>query len=73
MRVAEHHVATLHQHEQEVCGLAWAPDGRFLASGGNDNVAYVWDATLGHDVKPLHMLNAHQAAVKVCTTCYHIT
>lgn len=27
---------------QEICGLKWSPDGRFIASGGNDNklVAY---------------------------------
>ena len=31
-------------HTQEVCGLAWSPDGKYLASGGNDNVVNVWDA-----------------------------
>ena len=25
-------------HQQEVCGLAWSPDGRTLASGGNENI-----------------------------------
>jgi meiosis-specific APC/C activator protein AMA1 len=24
-------------HEQQVCGLAWAPDGQSFATGGNDN------------------------------------
>ena len=38
VRVAEHHVATLSGHSQEVCGLRWAPDGRHLASGGNENI-----------------------------------
>ena len=52
-------------HQQEVCGLAWAPDGRFLASGGNDNHALVWDTNLGHEVAPLHAFTTHQAAVKV--------
>jgi cell division cycle 20-like protein 1 (cofactor of APC complex) len=29
-------------HRQEVCGLKWSPDGRELASGGNDNKLFVW-------------------------------
>lgn len=24
-------------HTQEICGLRWSPDGRHIASGGNDN------------------------------------
>lgn len=31
------------QHNQEVCGLAWGCGGKYLASGGNDNVVYIWD------------------------------
>ena len=31
----------------QVCGLAWSPDGRMLASGGNDNVLNVWSAVNG--------------------------
>ncbi len=27
----------------QVCGLSWSPDGRFLASGGNDNTLYIWE------------------------------
>lgn len=30
-------VAHLTIHEQQVCGLAWAPDGQSFATGGNDN------------------------------------
>jgi WD40 repeat protein len=37
-------VATLAGHRSEVCGLRWSPDGRQLASGGNDNALLVWDA-----------------------------
>ena len=33
----------LEAHSQNVCGLAWAPDGRQFASGGNDNVALLFD------------------------------
>ena len=50
-----------------MCGLRWSPDGRHLASGGNDNVLCVWDAALAdHNVgNPLLSLSQHQAAVKV--------
>lgn len=66
--MAHHHVATLARHSQEVCGLKWSPDGKFLASGGNDNLLLVWDAsvnTISNSNTPLHTLNQHQAAVKV--------
>ena len=29
--------STLDGHQQEVCGLRWSPDGKQLASGGNDS------------------------------------
>jgi cell division cycle protein 20 (cofactor of APC complex) len=31
-------------HTQEICGLEWSPDGKVLASGGNENVLCLWDA-----------------------------
>lgn len=37
VRIAQHNVATLSSHTQEVCGLAWSPDGMTLARGANDN------------------------------------
>lgn len=33
----------LQTHRQEVCGLKWCPNGRYLASGSNDNTVCVWD------------------------------
>lgn len=30
-------------HCQEICGLKWCPNGRYLASGSNDNTVCVWD------------------------------
>jgi WD40 repeat protein len=32
----------LNAHSQNICGLAWAPDGRTFVSGGNDNVALLF-------------------------------
>ena len=30
-------------HAQEICGLRWSPDGKHIASGGNDNKLVVYD------------------------------
>lgn len=67
VRVAEHHVGTLSAHTQEVCGLRWSPDGKYLASGANDNLLCVWPAqtAVGSSCQPLHTFSQHQAAVKV--------
>ena len=62
VRVAEHHIGTLSGHTQEVCGLKWSPDGKYLASGGNDNLLNVWQAG---NAEPHHTLTQHTAAVKV--------
>ncbi|XP_048354937.1 cell division cycle protein 20 homolog isoform X1 [Sphaerodactylus townsendi] len=66
VRVAEHHVATLAGHTQEVCGLKWAPDGRYIASGGNDNLVNIWPNTQGDNGRPgpVQTFTQHQGAVK---------
>lgn len=47
----------------EVCGLKWASDGRFLASGGNDNEIFIWN--LPTSKEPVNKLSEHTSAVKV--------
>ncbi|XP_022103253.1 cell division cycle protein 20 homolog [Acanthaster planci] len=69
VRVADHHVATLDCHTQEVCGLKWSPDGKYLASGGNDNQVNVWASAAGTGTAPLYSLTQHQAAVKALAWC----
>uniref|UniRef100_A0A8C3T8E4 Cell division cycle 20 n=1 Tax=Chelydra serpentina TaxID=8475 RepID=A0A8C3T8E4_CHESE len=71
VRVAEHHVATLAGHTQEVCGLKWSPDGRYLASGGNDNLVNVWPCAQGDsgDFAPVQTFTQHQGAVKAVAWC----
>ncbi|KAK4324952.1 hypothetical protein Pmani_004441 [Petrolisthes manimaculis] len=66
VRVAQHHVSTLQGHTQEVCGLKWSPDGRLLASGGNDNQVNIWEKG---STTPLHTFTEHQAAVKAVSWC----
>ncbi|XP_067892470.1 cell division cycle protein 20 homolog [Heterodontus francisci] len=71
VRVAQHHVSTLVGHTQEVCGLKWSPDGRYLASGGNDNLLNIWPSAAGNDAEysPLHTFTQHQGAVKAVAWC----
>ncbi len=68
VRVADHFVGRLAGHSQEVCGLQWSPDGRYLASGGNDNILNIWQQQAGQtysENEALYTFTQHQAAVKV--------
>lgn len=72
MRQREHIVTTLNGHSQEVCGLKWSTDGKYLASGGNDNLVNIWASESGSfstQSTPLHTLNEHQAAVRALAWC----
>ncbi|ESO96033.1 hypothetical protein LOTGIDRAFT_206325 [Lottia gigantea] len=69
VRVKDHHVATLSNHTQEICGLRWSPDGRYLASGANDNLLNIWDATLGQNQTPVYSLTEHHSSVKAISWC----
>jgi len=71
--VAQHLVGSLAAHQQEVCGLKWSPDGKYLASGGNDNLLNVWPVDPGTfytSATPVYTFNQHQAAVKASFVCY---
>ncbi|KEF55317.1 uncharacterized protein A1O9_08971 [Exophiala aquamarina CBS 119918] len=39
-------LAKIDAHSQNVCGMAWSPDGNAFVSGGNDNRALLFDADL---------------------------
>jgi cell division cycle protein 20 (cofactor of APC complex) len=70
VRQRDHLVGTLNGHSQEVCGLRWSLDGKYLASGGNDNVVNIWSAEAnGTSSTPLHAFNDHQAAVRALAWC----
>ena len=64
-------VRELSAHKQEVCGLKWSFDERMLASGGNDNKLFVWDAQHGHNSEPLCRFEDHTAAVKAVAWSPH--
>lgn len=74
VRVRDHAVGScIGGHSQEICGLAWSPDGSTLASGGNDNLVCLWNAsTTGtRSQAPDRTLVDHCAAVKALAWCPH--
>ncbi|CAM0951073.1 unnamed protein product [Alopecurus aequalis] len=75
VRMRAHMVQTYRGHAAEVCGLRWSGSCRQLASGGNDNLVHIWDASmassnpsLSHN-RWLHRLSDHLAAVKALAWC----
>jgi len=72
VRLRSHIVGTYRGHHQEVCGLKWSPSGKQLASGGNDNLLYLWDrsrSSLSSGTQWLHKIEAHTATVKALAWC----
>ncbi|XP_028283650.1 cell division cycle protein 20 homolog [Parambassis ranga] len=73
VRMAEHHISTLTTHSQEVCGLRWSPDGRYLASGGNDNLVCLWprvqEGSVSNENQFVRCWGDHQGAVKALAWC----
>jgi len=66
VRIATHNIATIRSHGQEVCGMQWNPTGTQLATGGNDNLLSIWDASTSSQ---RCALTAHTAAVKALAWC----
>jgi WD40 repeat protein len=66
LRVQKHEVATIRKaHTQEICGVKWSPDGRFCATGGNDNTIHIWDAAnISSTATPVCSFTEHMAAIK---------
>ncbi len=69
VRIKECTFAQLQGHKQEVCGLKWSQDEQQLASGGNDNKLFVWNA---HNYeRPSGKYTSHTAAVKALAWSPH--
>lgn len=79
VRVADHFVSSIPEAHDglEVCGLAWSPDRRYLASGGNDNAVKIWvpgaesggGRAMDDGAEPACVFTHHQAAVKALAWC----
>ncbi|KAM3248210.1 cell division cycle 20.2, cofactor of APC complex isoform X1 [Capsicum annuum] len=56
-------------HRGEVCGVKWSFTGNALATGGNDNLVYIWDISKMSSRHYMHRFNEHHAAVKALAWC----
>ncbi|HEX6960960.1 MAG TPA: protein kinase [Lacipirellula sp.] len=57
-------VVELLGHRGPVRTLAFSPDGKSLATGGQDNVATVWNLATG---EPVNQLRGHASHVRACS------
>jgi len=78
-------ISKIKKHKQEICSLKYSNEGDLLASGGNDNIAYIWDIrniknnftflnenifdNNYNEIKPYAVNNMHQAAIKAMSWC----
>ena len=85
IRLKTPEISFIKKHRQEICSLKYSLEGDLLASGGNDNIAYIWDIrNLKNNIlnllfdsnsknlyeeKPYSVNNFHQAAVKAMSWC----
>lgn len=74
VRIANSLIGQFEGHSLEICGLKWSPNGRYLASGGNDNMINIWPNCYMNEIQsqtaePLFKFTQHQAAVKALAWC----
>lgn len=69
VRVSNNVTCRVRAHREEVCGLKWSNEGNLLASGGNENLIYIWDPRNMSSSKFMHQLSDHTAAVKALAWC----
>ena len=85
LRLKSPEISKIKKHKQEICALRYSIEGDLLASGGNDNIAYIWDirnlknnifnflldenSVNPYEIKPYSINNLHQAAVKAMNWC----
>lgn len=71
-------------HVNQICGLQWSADRKYLASGGNDQQVMIWElqastlsikptSSSSYFRKPLHVFTEHTAAVRALAWSPHHT
>jgi hypothetical protein len=53
-------LAKISAHTQQICGIAWSPDGAYLATGGNDNACLLFELS---DIIPARELGVSTACL----------
>jgi WD40 repeat protein len=53
-------VATYEGHSERILALAWSPDGKYLASAGEDRTVLIWEIATGRSV---HRYGGHLAPI----------
>lgn len=66
--ISQEPLSRITSHKQEICGLRWSFDEKYLASGGNDNRVNVWSLTSRNE---LCRFTGHSAAVKAIAWSPH--
>lgn len=61
IRTPNKNIQELAMHSDEICGLKWSPDGRFLASGSTNSLLSVWDTRMN---KISLKSTAHKSAIR---------
>lgn len=69
VRAANNLVSRINAHTETVCGLKWSERGNLLASGGNDNLMYIWEPSKMSSSNYLYCFKGHRAAVKAMAWC----
>ncbi|KAJ0435731.1 putative transcription factor WD40-like family [Helianthus annuus] len=69
VRVRNSLVSRLKAHRSKVCGLKWSITGNLLASGVDDNVVYIWEASRMNSAQFVYRFKNYVAAVKAQAWC----
>lgn len=50
------------KHQGQICSVKWNPQGNLLASGGNDDMVYIWNRS--NWTTPYYVIKEHKSAVR---------
>lgn len=59
-----------YENSSPICGLAWSPDGHYLASGWNNSIVRLWDIRRSIE-RPLYEFKRHASAIRALAWSPH--